>query len=317
MARLAAAPVLIAHGGAGPRGPVEEFAQRRRGLLEAVREGVALLRGGASALDAVIATVVALENHPLFNAGTGSLLTLEGTIEMDASVMVAQRGAKPTAGAVAGVSRVRNPILLARAVMEQTPHVLLIGAGAERLARRAGIRLCRPDELITSRARERWLARRQATAAAVAQAPARALLAGHGTVGAAALDASGGLAAATSTGGVPGKIAGRVGDSAIIGAGTFASRDGAASATGNGEAIIMAALCRELVESLRRGRGPEAASHSIIEKLIGAAGAEAGVIVIDRAGRAGYAHNAGAMQLAVADSRGVRHLSPDPIGRRA
>jgi L-asparaginase / beta-aspartyl-peptidase len=150
-------------------------------MLAAVAAGAEVLRAGGSALDAVIATVRALEDHPLFNAGVGSLLTVEGTVEMDAAVMAAlpprprrgaaaaaasaraaslgpHRRAELRAGAVAGITRVRNPILLARAVMELTPHILMAGAGAERLARRAGIALCRPDELVTPRARERWRA---------------------------------------------------------------------------------------------------------------------------------------------------------------
>ena len=151
-------------------------------MLAAVAAGAKILRAGGSALDAVVVTVRALEDHPLFNAGVGSLLTVEGTVEMDASVMVAvppprRRGAAATssrgarrgprlraelrAGAVAVVTRVCNPILLARAVMEHTPHILMAGAGAERLARRAGLALCRPEDLVTARARARWRARRR------------------------------------------------------------------------------------------------------------------------------------------------------------
>src|SRR6185437_1721129 len=231
-------PALIAHGGAGGRGPASERPERRRGMLAAVAAGAAALRSGGSALDAVIATVRALEDHPLFNAGVGSLLTIEGAVEMDASVMEALpppprprrpgaasaaasggRVAPPTArpraelraGAVAGITRVRNPILLARAVMELTPHVLMAGTGAERLARRAGIPLCRPEDLVTERARERWRAamdrRAEAAGAAVlGGGPGR-----FGTVGAVALDADSTIAAATSTGGVSGKLPGRVG----------------------------------------------------------------------------------------------------------
>jgi isoaspartyl peptidase/L-asparaginase-like protein (Ntn-hydrolase superfamily) len=291
-------------------------------MLAAVQAGARILRAGGSALDAVIATVRALEDHPLFNAGLGSLLTIEGTVEMDASVMVAvppprRRGAAATssrgarrgprlraelrAGAVAVVTRVCNPILLARAVMEHTPHILMAGAGAERLARRAGLALCRPEDLVTARARARWRAamERRAEAAGTAAAGGGRF----GTVGAVALDAHRVLAAATSTGGVSGKMPGRVGDSAIIGAGTFADAPGAASATGQGEAIMKAALCREAVMALRRGE-PRAVAERAIADLTALTGGQAGVILVDRHGRLGYAHNAEVMDVAIFDAAG-------------
>jgi L-asparaginase / beta-aspartyl-peptidase len=313
-------PALIAHGGAGAIAPADERPERRRALLAAVRRGAELLSAGQSALDAVVAAVVALEEHPLFNAGFGSLLNSEGEVEMDASVMYAEpvaardgaqsvRGAhamqqfRIAAGAVAAVRRVRNPVLLARAVMERTPHMLMAGPAAERFARRAGVALCAPESLVSARARERWRARQEQQSGA----------AGHGTVGAAALDARGGLAAATSTGGVPGKLAGRVGDSAIIGAGTFATALGAASATGQGEAIIFSALCREAVLALD-GASPERVARRAIADLIAAAGAEAGVVVVDRRGRVGSAHNAAMMEVATFDgASGLRHLRVAPI----
>lgn len=299
-------------------------------MLAAVAAGAEVLRAGGSALDAVIATVRALEDHPLFNAGVGSLLTIEGGVEMDASVMealpplprprrpgaasaaaTAGRAAPPAsrpraelrAGAVAGITRVRNPILLARAVMELTPHVLMAGAGAERLARRAGIALCRPEDLVTERARERWRAamdrRAEAAGAAVlGGGPGR-----FGTVGAVALDADGTIAAATSTGGVSGKLPGRVGDSAIIGAGSFADACGAASATGQGEPIMKAALCREAVGALGRCE-PRAVAERAIAKLAKLTGGQAGIIVIDRRGRLGYAHNAEVMDVAIFEVAG-------------
>jgi L-asparaginase / beta-aspartyl-peptidase len=163
MAFRRTSPALIAHGGAGARGAAADRAERRHALLAAVRRGADLLREGGSALDAVQVTVVELEDDPRFNAGTGSVLTSLGTVEMDASVMVMERGhggeARISAGAVAAVSRVKNPLMLARAVMEETPHVMLAGSGAHRFARRAGIQLCRGEDLITARARERWSAR--------------------------------------------------------------------------------------------------------------------------------------------------------------
>lgn len=284
-------------------------------MMEATRRGAAILREGGSALDAVIAAVAVLENDPLFNAGYGSLLNSEGAVEMDASVMVAQpgrrRGARHIvrAGGVAAITRVRNPILLARAVMEHSSHVLMTGEGAERFARKCGVPTCLPGELITERARERWLAR-------IEREREEKLGDAHGTVGAAALDRNGQLAAATSTGGVPGKIAGRVGDSAIIGAGVFAGAQGAASATGHGEAIIMAQLCREAVAMMPRCAPERAARRSVIQ-LIAAQNSEAGVILVDARGRLGYAHNAGVMEVASFDSQhGFTHAWAPPAASK-
>lgn len=308
---------LIAHGGAGAMGPREERSERARGMLEAVRAGARLLRSGMSALDAVVATVRALEDHRLFNAGYGSLLNTAGAVEMDASVMVATPSAGPgrrerfelRAGAVAAVSRLRNPILLARAVMENTGHVLMVGRGAERFASQVGIKLCRAEEMISPRSRKRWKARMDD---AQQDAGSR-----HGTVGAVAVDSRGQIAAATSTGGVPGKMPGRVGDSAIIGTGTFADSLGAASATGEGEAIIMTALCRETVHKLKR-LSPSDAAQRAIASAIATRGAQAGIIMVDRTGRVGYAHNAQSMQVGIFDSRtGVRQLWAEPLAKRS
>lgn len=268
---------------------------RRRALLAAARRGREVLEAAGSALDAVIAAIVMMEDDPLFNAGYGSALNADGEVEMDASVMVfplaepaiganGKLGSLMGAGAVAGIRRVQNPVLLAHAVMTQTPHVLIISTAAERLAARAGIKMCRPEDLITDRARARWQTYMEG-------------LADHGTVGAAALDGQGQLAAATSTGGITGKMPGRVGDSAIVGAGTFAGPGGAASATGVGEAIMKATLCREVVRMLARTT-PARAARAAIKILERTTGGEAGVIVVDQRGRLGYAHNAQAMDIA-------------------
>jgi beta-aspartyl-peptidase (threonine type) len=307
-------------------------------MMAAMRLGARILRTNGSALEAVVATVAALEDNPLFNAGYGSLLNSEGSVEMDASVMFAEpvaprpasRGKRSghsehcdasdyriSAGAVAAVSRVRNPIVLARAVMERSPHIMMAEAGAEKFARSAGIRLVRPEEMVTERARDRWRARKQHSGMLEAERAARAAM-GHGTVGAVAVDGRGAIAAATSTGGVPGKLFGRVGDSALIGAGTFAHALGAASATGHGEAIILSALCREAVLALADGP-PQAVARAAILEMIDATGAEAGVILVDCRGRIGYAHNAASMQVARYDGAGgLRHLWLKPIakGRR-
>jgi beta-aspartyl-peptidase (threonine type) len=309
MAKTVPTSALIVHGGAGAIGPANERAARKRGMLEAVRRGAAILRRGGSALDAVCASVTTLEDDPLFNAGYGSLLNSEGAVEMDASVMIAAPEAggriEMHAGGVAAIMRVRNPVMLARAVMEKTGHVLMAGPAAERFARKAGVPLCRAEELISERARERWRARMQRESAVEVREQRR--LQAHGTVGAAALDIHGQVAAATSTGGVPGKMAGRVGDSAIVGAGVYADHLGAASATGHGEAIMMSGLCREALR--RPGQTPTKAAQSSIEHLIAAQGAEAGIILIDARGRVGWAHNAQSMEVAIFHSaKGISHL---------
>ena len=301
-----AAPIaLIVHGGAGAHGPDSEKAARKRAMMTAVKAGASILRAGGSALDAVMASVVILEDHPLFNAGYGSTLNADGAVEMDASVMLATSTAAK-AGSVAAITRVKNPVRLARAVLEHTPHVMMTGGGAESLALQWGIDLCNPDDLITPRARERFRARTQ---------PQKDFFGAHGTVGAAALDIHGTLAAATSTGGVPGKMAGRVGDSAIIGAGTFASSLAAASATGHGEAIIMASLCRETIEAIGKSDLMRIARRQIAD-LIAPQGFEAGIILIDRRGRIGYAHNADTMEVGIFQAGALRHewTAPNDLG---
>lgn len=319
MARAPYAPALIVHGGAGAYGPGSDLPARRRGMLAAVESGAEILRCGGNALEAVVAAVKVLEDDPLFNAGYGSTLNADGKVEMDAGVMAARpggsaesrrRAAPPQplrfcSGAVAAVSRVRNPILLARAVMELTPHVLMVGAGAERLSRRAGIRLCRAQELVSRRALERWRAR---MAQGGGRGAPRAARLGHGTVGAAAVDSRGVLAAATSTGGYPRKLAGRVGDSAILGAGFFVAETGAASATGLGEAIIKVALCREAVSALEWVT-PSVAAARAIAGISRIPGAEGGIVLVDRKSRVGFAHNAQRMAVAIFDLQsGVRYL---------
>ena len=300
---------LIVHGGAGTIGPANERPSRKRAMMKALKAGATILRNGGSALDAVVASVVVLEDDPLFNAGFGSTLNIDGAVEMDASVMVAtptrnrEGEAIANAGAVAAVSRIRNPVVLARAVMERSPHIMMAGLGAEQFASSVGIKLCEPYELITERARERWRQRREEQNEKVK----------HGTVGAAAIDARGQLAAATSTGGVPEKMAGRVGDSAIIGAGTFASAWGAASATGHGEAIMMVSLCRETVEAF--GTPPPTRIAQIkIAELIAPHESEAGIILVDRNRRIGYAHNAETMEVGIFhSSSGMTHRWAEPM----
>jgi beta-aspartyl-peptidase (threonine type) len=315
MAAKRSRPTLIIHGGAGASGPLREQPARRRGMLEAAERGAEVLREGGCALDAVVAAVVSLEDNPMFNAGYGSTLNADGKVEMDASLMVfppdtaidLEPGVDVRAqglgiGAVAAVSRVRNPIVLARAVMELTPHVLMVGPGAERIASKAGLKLCRPGQLISPRARQRWESR------------TRSARGGHGTVGAVAVDRRGAMAAATSTGGIAGKLPGRVGDSAIVGAGSYADARAAASATGHGEAIIKTMLCLETVRLLDR-MTPARAAPAAIARLGKIDGAEGGVIVADRDGRIGYACNTESMEVALFDpTNGIRGLRLNDSG---
>jgi isoaspartyl peptidase/L-asparaginase-like protein (Ntn-hydrolase superfamily) len=240
-------PVLLVHGGAGnPRdGKVDDEPATHAALREALLTGYELLAGGGAALDAAEAAVRSLEDCPLFNAGRGSVLNAEGHVEMDAAVM---DGASRQAGACAGVVRVRHPISLARAILEKTPHVLLVGEGAVRYAEDAGLDFEDPDWFVVDRERDSE----------------------HGTVGAVALDADGNLAAATSTGGVRGQLHGRVGDTPVIGAGTWADEFVAVSCTGAGEQFIRAAVAHELSAQVRHaGAALADASATVVEGLDG------------------------------------------------
>ena len=273
-------PALITHGGAGNYAP-ELGEPRRQGLRHAAEKGWQTLLRGGSALEAVVAAVVEMEDDPVFNAGTGSCLNRDGEIEMDASVM---DGATLAAGAVGAVRGVKNPILLARAILEEAKHVLLTAEGAEQFARAVGLPVVTREELLVERQRQRWQ---------------KACGEAHGTVGAAALDRSGCLAAATSTGGILNKHPGRIGDSAIIGAGTYADNTlGAASATGDGEAIMRVALSHAAIERLRDGRDPQVVAKAMMALLGEKGRGEGGIILLDSFGRIGYAHNTPSMDVA-------------------
>jgi beta-aspartyl-peptidase (threonine type) len=273
-------PALIIHGGAGAAHP-ELRAAQRAGCAAALAAGWKILTRGGRVLDAVCDAVAALENDPAFNAGVGSCLTSAGTVEMDASLM---EGSALRAGAVAVVRTIRNPVRLARAIMEDGRHVLLAGPEAETFARTHGVETCRPEELVTEAQLQRWRQRQEAVAA--------------GTVGAAAVDGAGHVAAATSTGGLFGKLPGRVGDSAVIGAGTYADDGlGAASATGEGEAIMRIVLAKSVVDALRDGSEPAAAACQGIRLLGRCVAATGGIVVVDPLGRFGHACNTPHMTL--------------------
>jgi len=242
------APVLAVHGGAGHIVPQELDAKRAaatsHGLVQSLTAGMTVLREGGAALDAVVAAVVILEDDEQFNAGRGAVLTAAGGVEHDAAVA---DGVTRRAGAVTCLSGIRNPVRAARAVMERTSHVVLSGAGARELARREGLALVSDGWFVTARRREQLAKVRRGDRADSEVT--------GGTVGAVALDVEGHLAAATSTGGSAGQLVGRVGDTPLIGAGTWADdRSCAVSATGDGEAFILSAFAHE-VDALVRLAG--------------------------------------------------------------
>jgi beta-aspartyl-peptidase (threonine type) len=235
----------------------------------------AIARGG-SAVDAVVAAVVVLEDAPALNAGRGSYPNRDGIVEMDALVM---EGRDLRAGAVAAVQGVRHPVELARLVMERTPHVLLVGEGAVRIADEAGIERCSNEDLL------------------IAGGPALS----SDTVGAVAVDARGNVACATSTGGIRDKLPGRVGDSPLVGCGGYADNAGAAvSATGDGEAFIRLVISKRVSDAVAGGMAPQLACEEALALLHTRLAATGGLIALDVLGRPGVAWNTPAMPYAVA-----------------
>jgi beta-aspartyl-peptidase (threonine type) len=270
---------LAIHGGAGtlPRADMsaDHEARYRAGLAAALSLGFAVLESGGSSLEAVTRAVVALEDFPLFNAGRGAVFTHDGQNELDASIM---EGTTRKAGAVCGVLHVKNPVELARAVMEHSEYVMLAGAGAEEFALTRGVALV-PRSYFYTEARWRQLERLRSGETGLSP-----LTISHvGTVGAVAADAAGRLAAATSTGGMTGKRFGRIGDSPIIGAGTYADdRACAVSATGHGEVFIRLGVAHEICARVRLGAGTLAdAVREVVLEELPAQGGEGGVIAID------------------------------------
>ena len=290
---------LVVHGGAGTiersRMTPEKEPEYRAGIENALRAGREILQGGGSSLDAVEAAVRVLEDDPHFNAGKGSVFTSAGTIEMDAAIM---DGKTLAAGAVAGIEHVRNPIILARAVMEKSKHVMMIGAGAEQFAKRNGIELADSKYFFTQ---DRWNALQKMKAAekAGADGSKKFIISDserHGTVGAVARDAQGNLAAATSTGGTTNKLPGRVGDSPVIGGGTYADNATCAvSCTGDGEFFIRAAVAHQIsaLMGLRGMSLSEAAESALAdaEKL----GGTGGLIAVDKNGNVALPFNTSGM----------------------
>lgn len=295
---------MAVHGGAGSSKPAsyseQERAAMQEALAEALRAGHAVLAGGGASVDAVQAAIRVLEDDPHFNAGRGAVFTHEGKNELDASIM---DGASGKAGAVAGVTRIRNPIDLARRVMDASPHVMLAGAGAEAFARAQGFSLVDPAWFRTEK---RWQQLQRALDPRAAGLPERYL----GTVGAVALDRRGHLAAGTSTGGMTNKRHGRVGDSPIIGAGTYA-RDGvcAVSATGHGEFFIRGAVAYDICARVKYLRQPIAAAAGEAIEELKAIGGDGGVIAIDAQGQIAMPFNTPAMARGTVDAQGRIRLA--------
>jgi L-asparaginase / beta-aspartyl-peptidase len=301
---------IAIHGGAGTLSRAETSAEQERlylqGLQIALEAGYSLLERGATGLDAVTAAVVSLEDNPLFNAGCGAVLTRDGVAELDASVM---DGRTLAAGAVCGVKHIRNPIALARLVMERSAHVMLVGEGAEEFARGQGVELV-SNEYFRTAVRQKQL-HRLLLGAADKQNDLAALPAdGMGTVGAVALDQAGNVAAATSTGGMTGKRWGRVGDSPIIGAGTYASNAGCAvSATGHGEYFIRAVVAHDICARMQYARLPLAAAVSGTLTRMKELGGNGGVVAVAANGDVVLDFNSEGMFRGVRTSAGRREVA--------
>lgn len=287
--------VLVIHGGAGAIDPKDFTPELEKAYLDKMQEaldsGKAILAGGGTALDAVVATVKLMEDSPLFNAGKGSVFTENGENEMDAAVM---DGKDLAAGAVAGVKTIKNPILAARKVMEESKHVMLAGEGAEKFAREHGLEMEDPSYFFTQKRYDALLKTRE-----------------HGTVGAVALDKSGNLAAATSTGGMTNKMTGRIGDTPIIGAGTYANNKTCAiSATGHGEFFIRYTVAHDISALIEyKGMGLEEAAHEVIFNKLLPVGGDGGVIAVDKNGNYTMTFNTSGMFRGYATSDGKQGLA--------
>ena len=296
---------IAIHGGAGviTRSSMSagDEAAYRADLGRALDAGYEVLEAGGDSLDAVTAAVRILEDSPLFNAGRGAVFNHEGINELDASIM---DGRTLKAGAVAGVRHVRNPVELARRVMDRSPHVLLSGAGAEEFALEQGLELVPRSYFFTER---RW---QQLERARAGDKLSPAAIGYFGTVGAVALDRHGNLAAATSTGGMTNKRWGRVGDSPLVGAGTYADNASCAvSATGSGEYFIRSVLAHEISALMKyRGLPVEEAARQAVHGRLKDIGGEGGVIVVDREGNVAMQFNSEGMFRGARDSRGRRQI---------
>jgi beta-aspartyl-peptidase (threonine type) len=320
-------PTLLVHGGAWAI-PADAASAHQAGVRNALETGYAILSRGGSSIDAVEASVTVLEDDPTFDAGRGSFLTSDGTVQLDALLM---DGGRMKAGGVACVERLRNPIQAARLVLEHSQHVYFVGAGAEQFAQAHGMSLIDNAELVLDRERERLVHAKLRESAglgddtfsgldsplhpalhddkspetAVVHDPAH--LSSHDTVGAVALDARGNLAAATSTGGTLNKTPGRVGDSSLIGCGCYADNLSAAvSLTGWGEPIMKLVLGKWATDRVASGTAPEIAAREAISYLFNRLGGHGGIILLGPDGRFGFAHNTPAMAWGLATPSGLQ-----------
>lgn len=275
---------IIVHGGAGTIAD-ERAPLAKEGCREAAMIGWKILQGDGTALAAVEAAVRALEDNPIFNAGTGSSLNRDGKIEMDAGIM---EGHTLNVGAVAGIERIKHPITAARFVLG-SPHVMLISKGAQQFALEHGMTLCAEEELLTERQYRAW--KEGQSADLTLSSDEHDTGKKHGTVGAVAFDGFGILASATSTGGFTNKIPGRVGDSPLVGCGFYADEYAAISCTGYGEDFTRLLIGRRAAEFVAHGDAAQQAAEAAIAFLGKRAGGEGGLIIVDHRGRIGFARN--------------------------
>jgi L-asparaginase / beta-aspartyl-peptidase len=309
-------PTLIVHGGAWAI-PAEMAEDHQRGVAQALATGYAILEKGGTATDAVEAAVTVLEDDPTFDAGRGSFLTASGRVQLDALLM---DGATLRAGGVACVEHLRNPIRAARLVLDKSPHIYFVGAGAEAFAQSHGMPLIDNAELVLDRERTRLLQAQARLAEGLAdltfsgpiarddKGPETAVrFESHDTVGAVALDQYGNLAAGTSTGGTLNKAPGRVGDSSLIGCGCYADNHSAAvSLTGWGEPIMKLVLGKWATDRVSQGVAPELAAQQAISYLFARLGGHGGIILLGPDGQFGLAHNTPGMAWGIANSQGQR-----------
>lgn len=261
----------------------------KKGILRTIHEAWDVLLSGGSAVDAVECAIRAMEDDETFDAGRGSFINEAGEVELDASIM---DGKNLRAGAIAAVQHVRNPIVLARKVMEESEHILLVGMGATRFAREHGLKACSQDELITDRELQRWRDAQTKKKVPTKDNFRRRKAAGD-TVGAVALDKKGNIASGTSTGGTPNKYPGRVGDSPLIGIGTYADNTiGGVSTTGWGESMIKVVMAKTVIDLLERhGGDPEEATKEGIAYLKRRVNGYGGLIALNTRGKVGIAYN--------------------------